>query len=102
MRESEFQAKLIKRIRKEIDGSIVLKNDANYIQGIPDLIVIHGATCACLECKRKRGASRRPNQSYYISKIKKDGGFAEFISPENEDAVVKSMTKYFSKRRNGE
>ena len=35
--ERDFQRKVIKEIGKRLPGSRVLKNDPNYIQGIPDL-----------------------------------------------------------------
>ena len=39
--ESDFQADLIKTIKKDLgeDNLDILKNDANYKQGIPDLII---------------------------------------------------------------
>ena len=40
-RENKFQAKLIKDIESRFPGCIVIKNDANYIQGIPDLTVLY-------------------------------------------------------------
>ena len=39
MLENKFQAKLIKEIKEEFPGCIVLKNDPTYIQGVPDLLV---------------------------------------------------------------
>ena len=41
MKESAFQAKLIREIKKRFPGAIVLKNDPNYIQGFPDLTVLY-------------------------------------------------------------
>ena len=41
MRESQFQAQLIKKLNKMLPGIIILKNDPNYIQGIPDLILLY-------------------------------------------------------------
>lgn len=39
-KENKFQADLVKEIKKRFPGAIVLKNDANYLQGIPDLTVL--------------------------------------------------------------
>ena len=61
-RENAFQAHLIKRLKNEFPGCIVLKNDANYIQGIPDLIVLHNGAWAALEVKRSVDAPYQPNQ----------------------------------------
>ena len=39
--ESKFQKELIDDIKAMFPGAIVLKNDPNYIQGIPDLTVFY-------------------------------------------------------------
>lgn len=41
MLENKFQANLIKELKKRFPGCIVMKNDPTYIQGIPDLLVLH-------------------------------------------------------------
>ena len=41
MLESKFQAGLIKELKERFPGCMVLKNDPNYIQGIPDLTVLY-------------------------------------------------------------
>ena len=50
MLESKFQANLIKKIKKQYPGCIVMKNDASYIQGIPDLLVLYKDKWVSLEC----------------------------------------------------
>ena len=72
---------------------IVLKNDAEHFQGIPDLLILSGKRWAALEVKRSQNAKHRPNQDYYVRKLNKMG-FASFIYPENEDIVLKKMGKY--------
>ncbi len=39
--ENKFQADLIKELKQLFPGCIILKNDANYIQGIPDLTIFY-------------------------------------------------------------
>lgn len=85
-RENAFQAHLIKRLKNEFSGCIVLKNDANYIQGIPDLIVLHNGTWAALEVKRSMDAPCRPNQEYYVNRMN-DMSYAAFVFPENEEEI---------------
>jgi hypothetical protein len=70
----------------------VLKNDANYIQGIPDLLILNENKWAALECKKDKKASKRPNQDYYIQKMNKMS-FARFISPENKEEVLDEMER---------
>lgn len=93
--ENVFQASLIRTIKNLLPGCIVLKLDANYIQGIPDLLVLHGITWAALECKRSQDAPHRPNQDYYI-KAMNTMSFATFVYPENVQQVLKDMLLYFN------
>lgn len=98
MKENQFQSLLIKEIKKTFKGCIVLKNDAGYKQGIPDLIILYGKHWAALECKRTLKATHRPNQDYYISKMNKMS-FARFVAPENKEDVINELYKAFRMRR---
>lgn len=93
-KESQFQSSLIKKIKAQFPGCMVLKNDPNYIQGIPDLMILCNNKWAALECKRSANASHRPNQDYYISKMD-EMSFARFISPENEQEVLDELQQTF-------
>ena len=93
-RENQYQAGLIKRLKDRFPDCIVLKNDANYIQGFPDLTILCGKRWALLECKRNNEAHRQPNQEYYIGKGN-EMSFARFISPENEEEVLRDLQQAF-------
>ena len=93
MLESKFQAKLIKELKEELPGCIVMKNDCEYIQGIPDLTILHGERWASLEVKKNAKASHRPNQDYYVEKMD-DMSFSRFIYPENKDEVLEELYLY--------
>lgn len=95
MLENKFQAKLIKEIKDTFPGCIVMKNDSSYIQGIPDLVVLHGNKWAALECKKTGSASKRPNQEYYVDRME-EMSFAKFVYPENKDEVMNSLHSYFT------
>lgn len=71
-------------------GSIVLKNDPNYIQGFPDLLILYNNRWAALECKKNNSAKHRPNQDYYISQLN-NMSYAAFVSPENEEDVIHEL-----------
>jgi hypothetical protein len=88
--ENRYQAGLIKRIEARFPGCIVLKNDPDYIQGIPDLLVLFDGKWAALECKRSSTAKHRPNQDYYVERMN-SMSFASFIFPENEKRVLDEM-----------
>ena len=95
MLESKFQANLIKEIKREFDGCIVMKNDPTYIQGIPDLVILHKERWASLEVKKNAKATHRPNQDYYVEKMN-DMSFSRFIYPENKDEVLDELRSYFT------
>lgn len=93
-KESEFQKKLKDRLKEQFPGCMVLKNDPNQIQGVPDLTVLYEDKWAALEVKRSQGATHRPNQNYYIDKMSKMS-YASFVSPENVDEVFKELEEVF-------
>lgn len=95
VRENRYQSDLIKKISTLFPQSMILKNDPNYIQGVPDLLVLFAERWAMLEVKASRKASHRPNQEYYIEKLE-HMGFARFVYPENEDEVLRDLNQYFS------
>lgn len=93
-KESAFQAKLIKEIKARFPGAIVLKNDPSYIQGVPDLTVLHGHHWATLECKRSPTAPHRPNQDYYVEKMN-EMSYSAFVCPENKKEVLDGLQQAF-------
>ena len=94
MKESQFQAQLIKDIRKRFPGCVVVKNDPEYIQGFPDLTVFYGKHWAVLECKRSLNSHHQPNQDFYISQLD-EMSFGRFVSPENKEEVLNDLQSAF-------
>ena len=92
--ENKFQSDLIKEIKQRFPGCIVTKMDANYIQGLPDLLVLYKNRWATLECKKSSSASHRPNQDYYVG-LMKDMSYSSFIFPENKEEVLDDLQKTF-------
>lgn len=92
MRERDFQAKLIKKLGLIFPGCMVLKNDPNYMQGIPDLLVLYEDRWAALEIKRSSYASEQPNQRYYVDRMDAMS-FAAFISPDNEEDILDELQR---------
>lgn len=97
MRESKFQATLIKELKSIFKGCLILKNDPTYIQGIPDLIILYKDKWAMLECKASAHASVRPNQDFYIRKTN-EMSYGAFIYPENKDVIINALKKVFQKK----
>ena len=97
-KESKFQGELIKELKTRFPGCIVLKNDPDYIQGIPDLTIIYDNMWATLECKRSSSASKRPNQEYYVERMN-NMSFSRFIDPFNKEEVLNELQQAFRFRR---
>ena len=94
MRENKFQSKLVKELKDMFPGCIVMKNDAGYIQGIPDLLVLYKNKWASLECKKDKNAAKQPNQEYYVDLMDKMS-FSRFVSPENKEDVLRELQQAF-------
>lgn len=98
MRESAYQAYLIKQLRIRFPGCVVLKNDTDYLQGMLDLLILWQDRWAALEVKAGEDSPEQPNQSYYVSLLN-DMSFAAFIYPENEEDVLHALSQTFRARR---
>lgn len=88
--ESDYATRLCNDLLEEYPGAVILKNDASYIQGIPDRLILFNDRWGMLETKRERRASRRPNQEYYVDLLNRMS-FAAFIDPENEEEVLHEL-----------
>lgn len=98
MRENEYQAHLIKRLKRDFPGCTVLKNDSGYLQGIPDLTILFEDKWALLEVKVSDNASEQPNQRWYVNLLD-TMSFAAFIFPENEEEVIHDLQRAFQTNR---
>lgn len=95
MLENKFQSKLIKELKKEFPGCMVLKNDPTYLQGVPDLLVLYKNKWCALEVKRSATAKHQPNQDYYVDKMN-EMSHSAFIYPENKDQVINDLRRIFN------
>ena len=93
MLENKFQSQVIKEIKNNLPGCIVMKSDSAYIQGIPDLLVLHEDKWPSLDCKKSCKAKKQPNQEYYVDKMN-EMSFSSFISPENKDEVLNELKSF--------
>ena len=91
--ERDFQRRIVARLRDEL-GAIVLKNDSSLKQGAPDLtVLLPGGRVALLEVKRKAPSSSdyRPNQEWYLEKLRSMRHYAAVIHPGNEEEVLDAL-----------
>lgn len=96
--ESKFQHYLIEKLKDELPGVIILKNDSEYIQGFPDLLILYNENWAALETKPHKNASIQPNQDFWIENLSRMS-FASFIYPENEKEILDELYKTLRARR---
>jgi hypothetical protein len=90
MLERDYQAKLIRKLKNMFPTAVILKNDPNYIQGFPDLLILKDDRWAALETKRSEKAHKQPNQEYYVNKLC-EMSYAGFIYPENEREILNEV-----------
>jgi hypothetical protein len=98
VKESMYQAKLIKKLEKMFPGCIVLKNDSGYIQGIPDLTILYKDRWAVLEVKASSDSPNQANQQFYVEKLG-SMSYSAFICPENEKVVLDDLQHTFGLSR---
>lgn len=96
--ENQFQARLIKKIKRMFPGCEVLKSDSSYQQGMLDLIILYDGFWASLEAKDSAKSKVQPNQDYYVRKLD-DMSFAAYIYPENEDEVLNALQQAYKDSR---
>lgn len=97
MKESAFQSNLIKEIKTRFPGSVVLKNDPNYIRSIPDLLILYNDKWAALECKNSKQNAKKAldtNQGIWVNKLN-NMSYASFIFPENKEDILDEMEGAF-------
>lgn len=93
--EGKFQDRLVAEIKKRFEGCLILKNDANTRQGIPDLLVLYRDAWAFLEVKKSGNEKPRPNQPWYVA-FGQRNSFGSFIYPENCEQVLEELEEFFN------
>lgn len=90
MLEGKYKTELCKRIKRRLPGSMVLRLDANSLQGVPDILVLFGHCWGALEGKAGPDSPIQPNQPYYVDLMNRMS-FAAFIDPSNEEEVLRDL-----------
>lgn len=95
MTEAQYQANLIRKLKRMFPGCEVIKMDSQYQQGLPDLLVLWYECWAVLEVKASADAPLQPNQEYYFEKLG-EMSFSAYIYPENEKDVLSALQQAFT------
>ena len=96
MKESKFQKEVIDEIQELLPDAIIMKNDPNYIQGIPDLTILSGDKWATLEIKKSKDATHQPNQDFYVETMN-NMSYSAFIFPENKEEILHELDEHFAR-----
>lgn len=85
--ESDFKKDLVDELKRLFPGVVILKNNEQHKQGVPDMLILYGPHWAILEVKRSRKAPYRPNQEYYLDTWG-EHGYTATIYPENKKEIL--------------
>lgn len=97
--ESAFQKDLIDELEVLLPGCIIMKNDANYRQGIPDLTIFSDRWFyAFLEVKDDEDFTYEPNQEWYLDQFG-EWAFSATIFPQNKEEVLYALQRSRDTRR---
>lgn len=98
--ENKFQPLLMQEIESRLPGCVLLKNDEQYMPGVPDLLILYKNKWAMLEVKRsaKERSDPEPNQEWYVDMFDRMS-FAAFIYPENKDEILDALQSALQPRR---
>ena len=92
--EGKFKRYLIKKIERQYPGAIVLKNDAAFLQGIPDHLILYNEQWAAFEAKADLYSIKQKNQEYYVNLLN-EMSYAVFVCPENEERFFDELQHTF-------
>jgi hypothetical protein len=96
--ESQYQAKIIKKLERLFPGCFIIRTDPAHRQGVPDLIVLWRKHWAALEVKLSPLSNVQPNQDYYIDQLN-SMMFGAYIYPDNEEEVLDALQQAFESPR---
>ena len=97
--EGNFKKNLINKIKKEFPGCIVKKLEADYDNGVPDILILYKDKWATLEAKKDKGevTKERKNklaQDYYVAKMN-EMSYSSYVYPENQKEVLNALKVHF-------
>lgn len=96
-KESAFQRKLLPKLRA-IPNSWFAVKEAAALRGLPDIYGCINGTFVTLECKKSEEESQETTgrvvlQRKTLEDVRKAGGYASFIYPENMKYILQDLLK---------
>lgn len=95
MLESEVQKQFIDWVYNAFPEAIVMKNDASYLLGVPDLTIIVRSRWAFIETKKCSNSHKQPLQEDYIQ-YADTWAFGAFVDKDNAYRVFNELVDYLS------
>lgn len=95
---SGFKTKFIRNLKVRFPNCVVLLTDPQYLQGVPDILMLLEDTWFAFEVKATKTSSRRPNQEWWIDILNRQS-YASFVYPENEEEVIREVQQSLEARR---
>lgn len=92
--EGRFTEVLTRELNRIFPGVMILKNDEQLLQGVPDKLVLYRDRWAMLEVKESANADIQPNQPYYVE-LFDQMSYAAFVYPENLHEVLADLKHHF-------
>lgn len=96
--EGRFADEMAEDLRQIFPGCVLIKNDEQYLQGIPDWLLLWENHWAMLEFKESATADHQPNQDYYVE-LFDSMSFGAFVYPENKEDILDALQRSFQARR---
>lgn len=96
--EGRFKEELTQDLENLFPGCVILKNDEQLLQGVPDMLILYRQHWAMLEAKESENAARQPNQDYYVDLFDRMS-YGAFIFPENKRTILRELQQAFGTRR---
>lgn len=92
--EGRFKEEFSKDLVYLFPDIVLLKNDEQLLQGVPDQLLLYRDRWAMLEYKASMNAAHQPNQRYYVD-LFDSMSFAAMVYPENRDEVLEALQHHF-------
>lgn len=89
-----FKSKFMRDLQKLYPYSYILLLDPNYVQGVPDVLILDGPNWATFEVKRSRSAKRQPNQDWHVEQMN-EMSYSRFVSPETRKDILDELQRAF-------
>lgn len=94
--EGRFKEEFSNELSFLFPDIVMLKNDEQMLQGVPDMLLLFEDKWAMLEFKANENSAVQPNQRYYVG-LFNTMSYSTFVFPENRDEVLEELSRHFGR-----